>query len=356
MSAEAAGPSLGVIVPCHDEAAVIERKLRNLARAEWPRAARPHRLLVVDDHSDDATGPLAARCCAELFDADVVRAELLVNPGAAGKPTAVGAALDALGEEVDLVVLSDADVILGHGALTSLAQALADAPQLGMVCGRQRFVDTLGPEDSSAETLDLRSANRAGLYDRLTAWVRGLESRGGRLFSVHGQLLAWRAALDLRPSAGIAADDLELMLGVRRAGLGVALADGAFFVEAKPDPQHRRTQQIRRARAYVQIAPRFVAWPGADNTSRLQLGAYRVLPLAAPWWVPLACVLLPTLVLISFPTRPVFLLVQLLALGLIGFLLLPAGKRCVRLLSIIAAAKQLESREALSDRWEMPRR
>ena len=51
--------------------------------------------------------------------------------------------------------------------------------------------------------------------------------------------------------------------------------EDAVFVEAKPDRGHRRSQQLRRARAYAQIAPQFVPWSGADLLSRLFAHAAR---------------------------------------------------------------------------------
>ena len=73
MSAAAAGAVLGVLVPCHDEAGVIERKLRNLAAVRWPASERPHALIVVDDHSSDDTARLAAESIERLFDPARVR-------------------------------------------------------------------------------------------------------------------------------------------------------------------------------------------------------------------------------------------------------------------------------------------
>ena len=46
----------------------------------------------------------------------------------------------------------------------------------------------------------VRHGRAAAGWDRWTARARRLESRFGALFSVHGQLLAWRAELGLLPS------------------------------------------------------------------------------------------------------------------------------------------------------------
>lgn len=355
---DAAAPRLGVIVPCRNEARVIGRKLRNLAWVRWPACARPHRLLVIDDESLDDTASQAESLRAQLFDAraDEVALEVLANAHEPGKVGALNTALDALGDSVDLVLLTDADVLLEADALAELAGFLAARPALGMACARQRFVEELGEDGRPTAPGGLALQPAAGIYDRVTAAVRAWESRGGRLFSVHGQLLAWRASLGLRPTPGVAADDLELMLGVREAGLGVALAPGAVFVEQKP-PQGsgRRTQEIRRARAYVQIAPRFRAPPGSGLLTRLQFAAYRVLPLNAPWLFPVVALLGPSLLIFGLRSFTGLLLGNLLAVSVLVFLFSPAGRKAARLLTIISMARKMQAGGELSDRWEMAR-
>ncbi|GJM23347.1 MAG: hypothetical protein DHS20C15_32620 [Planctomycetota bacterium] len=353
-----AGPRLGLIVPCRNEARVIGRKLRNLALARWPSCARPHRLLILDDHSADDTAERARALCEQLFAARAseIHAEVLVNAHDPGKVGALNTALETLGDDVDLVVLTDADVLIDEHALTELSDFLAQRPALGMACARQQFAETLGEDGRALAPGRLALTDAAGTYDRLTAAVRAWESRGGRLFSVHGQLLAWRASLGLRPTPGIAADDLELMLGVRAAGLGVALAPGAVFVEEKPPAgAGRRTQEIRRARAYVQIAPRFRASPGSGLLTRLQFAAYRYLPLNAPWLLPVVALLGPSLLIFGLRSFTGLVIGNLLALAVIVFLWSPAGRKAVRLLTIISTARRMQAMGELSDRWEMPR-
>jgi len=352
------GPRLGVIVPCRNEARVIGRKLRNLAWVRWPACARPHRVLVVDDESLDDTAAQADALRTQLFASrgDTVEVEVLANAHEPGKVGAMNTALDALDDSVDLVVLTDADVLFEADALVELAGFLHARPELGMACARQRFVEELGEDGRPAAPGGLALQPAAGSYDRLTAAVRAWESRGGRLFSVHGQLLAWRATLGLRPTPGIAADDLELMLGVRQAGLGVALAPGAVFVEQKPPAgSGRRTQEIRRARAYVQIAPRFRAPPGSGLFTRLQFSAYRLLPLNAPWLVPVCALLGPSLLFLALRSFTGLVLANVLWLAVIVFLASPAGRRTARLLTIISTARKLQAGGELSDRWEMAR-
>ena len=330
---------LGILVPCRDEADVIGRKLANLALLRRPDGAR-HRVVVVDDGSADGT-----RERAEALDVEVVP-----NRNRPGKPGAVQTGIDALGEDVDLVVLTDADVVLDPEALLAIERAFADDPRLAMACGAQRFVEDLADDGTLGALVDASEP-----FDRWTARVRRFESRSGRLFSAHGQLLAWRASLRLRPRDGLAADDLDLVLQVRaraeeprRVEL---LPDAVFFERKTPAGPARRAQALRRARAYVQLV-RADSPRAADALTRLQTSLYRSLPLAAPELTilgPLAFVVLAGFFLGSGGAI-------LAAIGLVLAATSPPGWRWAKLCLLIRAARRLESEGRLPERWEMARR
>lgn len=343
---------IAVLVPCRNEGRVIARKLRNLLALRWPQAsaAAPHAVLVVDDGSEDDTAAQAAAFAPAYADAGILLV-VLRNVERPGKVGAMRAGLARCGSGYDLVVLSDADVVLESQSLTALAQAFECDPRLGMACAAQRFVVDLADDGScrSRDLLPLRDAG--GRYDRWTALVRRLESRRGLLFSVHGQCLAWRASLGLLPREGLAADDLDLMLQVRALGLRVELVPDAVFVEPKtPAGAARDAQALRRARAYVQVVRRT---PAADRTTfaRLQSACYRRLPLSAPalaaallLGIPLACALAGGAT------------AALLALG-VELLLVASGPgwSLARLLVTIARAMAHERTSTQPDRWEMAR-
>jgi len=133
------GPALGLIVPCRNEAAVLSRKLRNLAACDWPPGR--HRIVVVDDGSDDGSAELAARLGAELFGAPGAPATLRVLPNAdaPGKTGAIRTALREL-HDADVLVL-DIDIVggetiavsqdLGTGDLTFTLSGGGDVTLLG---------------------------------------------------------------------------------------------------------------------------------------------------------------------------------------------------------------------------------
>jgi GT2 family glycosyltransferase len=350
----APGLALGVIVPCRDEAAVIGRKLANLALCAWPRSERPHRVAVIDDHSGDATIELA-RAQRERLAGCGVLLEVARNGVRPGKPGAIAQGLRQLAGQVDLIVLTDADVVLEPAALAELARAFSRDPQLGMACGAQRFVRELADDGTPRAPGGRKPAPAAGFYDRLTARVRQLESRFGRLFSVHGELLAWRAELELEPTPGFAADDLDLMLQARLEGMRVRLVRSARFLEVKTRAGDARSAQaLRRARAYVQ----FLAHPLLGRLAarggwleRAQVWAYRRLPTTAPWWIPLTAAAACIAAALTLPAAVALILALALAVACAS----PLGRRLIRLLAIIRQAGACEREATLGDRWETPR-
>ena len=343
--------TLGVIVPCRNEALVIARKLRNLALCERPASERPHRIVVVDDGSNDGTR-VVALAELERFDAARVRVEVVENSIRPGKSGAIEQGLVALGTDVDLIVLTDADVVIAPDSLLELAHAFEREPELGMATGAQTFVESLA-DDGQVRASDGGELGRANtLYDVLTARVRSLESRFGLVFSVHGQLMAWRRELALSPTPGIAADDLDLMLQVRARGLGIACVRSARFFEIRaPRGKERDSQAIRRARAYVQfrnhpraealvlsgsIAARVQAW------SYLHADVISILAMSLLCAIAVACAL---------PFSGVVMLVTLPSAVLLVSLLMRASP-----FAWLALAKVQEGRATLEDRWETARR
>jgi glycosyltransferase involved in cell wall biosynthesis len=347
---------LGVLIPCRNEAAVIGRKLRNLAQLPWPDAE--HVLVIVEDNCTDDTSTRTRKLAAELFDAHSshhlknITVEVVSNDGRPGKAGAIKAGLAVLDQRVDLVLLTDADVVFREEALTAMEQAFAAERSLGMACGSQEFVASLSDEGRACAADGSALVPAAGTYDRVTASIRTLESRAGALFSIHGQLLGWRSELNLSPHPGIAADDLDLMCQVRATGLKIRKLKRARFLEVKtPKGPERRSQEIRRARAYVQVIqtcrlPREAPW-----RARAQFAAYRFLPLAAPWISLAIAATFNWIALMNLPH-------PLAYLGLAAFViaaLSPMGRRAIRLLAVISIATRLESTDSLDDSWEMER-
>ncbi|MCH2105111.1 MAG: glycosyltransferase family 2 protein [Planctomycetes bacterium] len=331
--------TLGVLVPCRNEARVIERRLRNLLASAWPEAEGAHELLVIDDGSTDETARLAAEALSAA-DSTALKAAVLKSTLHPGKNGAIRAGLERLSGEVDVVVLTDADVVTDPGALMAIAEAFAKEPMLGMASGVQCLHSSL-PSDGSAPA----GETAMGLYDTWTRRVRRAESRRGRLFSVHGQLLAWRPELGLKP-AELIADDLELMLELRRRHPAhtVRMIEGARFHEVRST--ERSAQDLRRARAYLQATPHM-----DSPTLGLQGWLYRRLPPNAPALGLLALALSGAAAWAGWGA------LGLVSLAAVTGLLLahPAVRRAASLLWVIQRARHTPRAGGRALTWETPR-
>jgi cellulose synthase/poly-beta-1,6-N-acetylglucosamine synthase-like glycosyltransferase len=343
---------VGLLLPCRDEAAVIARRLANLALLAWPPCPRPHRLIVVDDHSQDGTAQ-GARAALEGLAFANVEVRVVPNCVRPGKNGAIIEGLAQLAQGVDLVVLTDADVLVEPGALLATCAAFAGDEGLGMACGTQVFTAELA-HDGRCTAPDGGAPRPVGeAWDHFTAAVRRLESRWGKLFSVHGQWLAWRADLDLCPRTGVAADDVDLMLQVRSGARGrVRMLPDARFYECKPrSSAAARAQGLRRARAWFQVFAKPSGAAGLRKWDRLQWWSYAHLPGLLPW-LGLAAGLSAGL-LAAWAFGLPGLALALVALSVL--LAAPTGRAWLRTLRLIAEARHLERLGALPEAWEMSR-
>ncbi len=121
--------SLAVLIPAHDEAALIAPCVRSLVEAHYP--AGRHEVIVVADNCSDATAELAVATGATAWERD--------DPGHPGKGQALAWALERLQRErpgVEAVVMVDADCVASPELLRELAGAVeagADAAQAAYV-------------------------------------------------------------------------------------------------------------------------------------------------------------------------------------------------------------------------------
>jgi cellulose synthase/poly-beta-1,6-N-acetylglucosamine synthase-like glycosyltransferase len=207
--AEAATPSrtpqpstlrFAVCTCAYNEARVIEAKLENLLalRDDHPDLE----ILVYVDQSSDAT----AEICRRYAD----RITLHVAAQRTGKTHGMNLLVSRT--NADVVVFSDANVMLDPNVLLRLEDHFADA-RVGCVCGNLVYTNA----DAST------TARSGSLYWRFEEWVKRLETDTGSVMGADGSLFAIRRALHEPPPDHII-DDMYVSFMVLCSGHRVVQA------------------------------------------------------------------------------------------------------------------------------------
>lgn len=167
-------PRVSLVIAAHDEAGVIEEKVRNVLALDYP--ADRLELIVASDGSTDGTATLA---CAAAGDDKRVR---VMDLDRRGKVRAQDAAVDAAAGEI--LAFSDANALWERDALRALVRPFADR-RVGYACGCLTY---LAPDGS----------NQEGVYWRYENAVRALESRLASVTAGNGAIYAVRREAYLR--------------------------------------------------------------------------------------------------------------------------------------------------------------
>ncbi|HVH04962.1 MAG TPA: glycosyltransferase, partial [Myxococcota bacterium] len=223
---------VALVIPAHDEQAIIEAKLRNFLALDYP----PDRLraVVLSDGSTDETCSRVRALLASLPAADAARITLVDRTVRAGKSRMLSEEVPKL--DVDVIVFTDANAFYRPSAIRALVAPFAD-PRVGLACGRLRYV----PDDGFMSDEEL--------YWRYEDMIKEAESRAGRLLVANGSIYALRAEL-FRPIPGGVADDFALPLLVASEGHRLVYASDAIAEERLP------AQGIENFRAKARIVTR----------------------------------------------------------------------------------------------------
>ena len=209
-------PPVTVIIAAYNAERTIARTIDPLLRIDYPRHLV--QILVASDGSTDGTDDAVS----EYADRGVE----LVRVPRGGKT----AAENALGPHVrgEIVVCTDASVIVHPGAVKHLVQRLVAEPRLGVVSGRSIVVDpeTLANVDPSGA----RAMGGEGGYSDFEHAVRSLETRFGAIVGATGGLYAQRAHLFSIPLPPHVTRDLACTLVAVEQGYGSAQENDATCV------------------------------------------------------------------------------------------------------------------------------
>jgi hopene-associated glycosyltransferase HpnB len=248
-AAPARWPSVAVVVPARDEAAVLPESLPTLVGQEYPG---PVRVILVDDNSTDGTRALVAARWPAVTIVDPGQPP----PGWAGKLWALRAGVAEAGD-VDLLLLTDADIAHRPDSLAALVRA-AEAGRLGLVSQMARLRVHTGWERLVVPAFvyffallyPFRWSNRPGTRTAAAAGGCGLVRR-----------VALERAGGLDAIRGAVIDDVALARILKRSGgrIFLSLADRAESIRPYPDLGSLWRMVSRSAYAQLRHSPALLA-------------------------------------------------------------------------------------------------
>lgn len=251
-------PAVSIIVPCHNEAAVIGQKIEALGRSNYPGDIE---IIVSSDGSDDGTERIAG-------EEGVV---VLHNPERRGKVAALNDAVAAA--QYDILVFTDANAIPDEGALSALISPLSDE-RIGGVAGEQ----VIAVEEGDATVGGGESA-----YWKYEAAIKRWEAALGGALCADGSLYAIRTKLYVPPPTGVMLmDDLYISLKAIAQGYRFAYAPEAVVYEgasAGGGAEFRRKARILAG----SLTSFFLVGPGAWFRIPCKLFSHKVLRWLSPW-------------------------------------------------------------------------
>lgn len=272
-------PAVTVLIPAHNEEAVIADSISNLLEVDYPEDKLT--IIPVNDRSEDLTR-------------DVIDTWVAWHPGrikpfhrTGGKPGKAAALNDAYQlVETDLVLIFDADYLPGRDLIKTLVAPFSD-PEIGAVMGRVVPVNT----DANLLTrlLDLERTGGYQVDQQARMNLDLVPQYGGTCGGVRRSVVdavgGWRD--------DTLTEDTDITCQVFAAGWKVAYVNRAECYEESPETWAVRTKQIRRwARGHTDAAIRYAttvlrskhlgAWGRLDGL--LLLGVYAMGPVLLLGW------------------------------------------------------------------------
>ena len=246
-------PSVSVVVPAHDEEAVIERRLGNLLALDYPQDR--FGIVVASDASSDRTDELVEAVAAREPRVRLIRCER------GGKVAAQNRAVRETSGEI--VAFSDANATWAPDALRRLVAPFADG-DVAYVCGRL----TLHSADGT---------NREGAYWRYELWLREQESQLWSVTGGNGAIYAVRREdyVEVEPTFG---HDLAFpYLMVQRRRRAVYAPDALAFEKPTPDVEGEYRRKVRMFEHCWDIALRGRMLRGLPPVYLAQMISHRAL-------------------------------------------------------------------------------
>lgn len=292
-------PFISLIIPVHNEEAVLREKLENVLSLDYPRE-KIEIIFALDGCTDRSRDILLGYQEAGVKILDKEQRE--------GKVKTLNRAVSQAKGEI--LVFSDANSFYKEDALRKLVRNFSDS-KVGCVCGKLVYTDVKNSSVSRGENL----------YWKYENFIKTEESRLGKLLITNGSIQAVRKELYPYPDADIA-DDFSLPILIQRQRARIVYEPEALTFEVAT--QSLKEEFGQKVRIISQgLKGTFKYW-----RTILQLGFLGIFEFLfhklLRWFVPffLIVIFLSNFILISKNRYFLFLALQVLfySLALLGFL------------------------------------
>lgn len=221
-------PPLSIIIPTYNEAVVIEDKIRNTLKLNYPDEIE---IIVIDSASTDGTPDIVER-----FE----KVKVIRQTERRGKSSALAEVFKLVSGEV--VIITDADALLDENVLINALPYLADK-SVGAVTGKQILINP-------NETISQKSEQS---YRDFFDIIRTAESKLESTMIFNGPFMAFKKQVLEAPPQNSVADDTEMAFQVIKKGYRTLYVPEALFYENIPlSDRSRIKQKERRAQGLVQ--------------------------------------------------------------------------------------------------------
>ena len=212
-------PTVTLIVPAYNEAAILEAKITNCQALDYP--AEKLKLLFITDGSTDNSSQILARH---------PHIEHLHSPFRGGKSMAENRAMQFV--TTPYVIFTDCNTNLNSAAVRELVKHYQD-PQVGAVSGEKKIERTASASGAGE-----------GIYWKYESFLKRCDSAIYSLMGAAGELVSFRSDLFLPLEPDTILDDFVQSLRIVDQGYRVVYEPGAYATEAPsvslPDELERK--------------------------------------------------------------------------------------------------------------------
>jgi len=235
-------PKLSIIVPTRNESDVINFKMMNLAKIEYPKELV--QIIVVDSESEDGTVEIVKNFVARHPEINI---KVLLDHQREGKSAALNFALKHC--DGDVVVVSDADCFWPSDILLKTLRFLAD-PSVGGISGPKILLNAKQSRATKSEGFYLDSFNLMRLGESKLGFTPFFE--GG--FSAYK-----RDALKSFDPYNTGSDDCGTVISfAEREYKAIMVPEGRFYSIFPLSVMERLSIKLRRSNQLVRVFWKYI--------------------------------------------------------------------------------------------------